>query len=113
MSRPANLFTALPDERPPDLSAAWPKDYLRTGQWAQMLMTELNGADGIFYESHQISGHCVAVYGTPQEESRFEIQECLGSARSGYVRKILLTEAECAGLAIELDGTQDILHPND
>ena len=78
-----------------------------------MLMTELAGADGIFYESHQIAGHCVALYGTLDEKPRFEIQACLGSADSGYVRKVLLTEADRAGLAIELDATEDILHPKD
>jgi len=113
LSRPANLFTALAGERPPDLSAAWPKDYLRTGQWAQMLMTELAGAEGLFYESHQISGHCVSLYGMKDERTRFQILDYAGPVRSGPVRKILLTEADRAGLAIEFDEIEDILHPND
>jgi hypothetical protein len=113
LSRPANLFTALPGSRPPDLSAAWPKDYLKTGQWAQMFMTQLEDADGIFYESHQIAGHCMTLYGTKKDLSRFEILECLGPVGSGVVRKILLTEADRAGLAIDFDGLEDLLYPGD
>ena len=113
LSRPANLFTALPGKRPPDLSAAWPKDYLRTGRWAQMLMSELRDADGIFYESHQIGGHCVVLYGSSSEPARFELLEYVGAVSSNPVRKMLLTEADRAGLAIEFEEVQDILNPDD
>lgn len=106
--RPRDSYLTTPGKRAPDLTAAWPEAYHLTRLWAQALYDRIPNLDGIIYESHQIAGHCVALY--QQEKTGtalFTIEDDPQLIRDGDAREFLLREARKAGVSVDFGEVDD------
>ena len=102
LERPVIQQLALPGERAPDLTPVWPSGYKVTGQWAQMLHEEAAGAQGLFYESHQVPGQCFVLYQAHSADV-FAVVDALGPMSQGKPRRWLIEEAQKAGITVDFD----------
>ena len=109
LTRPAIAQLALPGERPPDLSGAWPQAYALTRAWAQCLYEATPGAQGFVYESHQLEGHCIVLFDR-RGATLFNVVANVGPVAEGDTRRILIDEAARAGASVDfadLEGDAD------
>jgi hypothetical protein len=106
--RPRDVNLTAAGKRAPDLTAAWPQAYDVTRLWAQALYDRLPDLDGIIYESHQVSGQCVVLYHSHRSIAPlFTVQSEPESVREGNVRKLLLKEAQKAGVSVDFGEEED------